>query len=141
MGGQLARDCAGHGRRGEGHGKPFRRRAAKGWDVAAEFVEPGNTALDDRRPAFQAVFSPRWTHTEVGQIYFFDKAMTNLISVVASCFNPVPSVIHATHYIYNSASIQFANNIVLVFWIWRRSYVNLSCAHNWTGYSGGGVAS
>ena len=25
---------------------------AKGWDVAAEFVEPGNTATDDRRPAF-----------------------------------------------------------------------------------------
>jgi site-specific DNA recombinase len=29
--------------------------AAKGWDVAAEFVEPGNTATDDRRPAFQAM--------------------------------------------------------------------------------------
>lgn len=28
---------------------------AKGWDVAAEFVEPGNTATDDRRPAFQAM--------------------------------------------------------------------------------------
>lgn len=24
---------------------------AKGWDLAAEFVEPGNTATDDRRPA------------------------------------------------------------------------------------------
>src|SRR5262245_19659712 len=28
---------------------------AKSWDVAAEFVEPGNTATDDRRPAFQAM--------------------------------------------------------------------------------------
>jgi DNA invertase Pin-like site-specific DNA recombinase len=28
---------------------------AKGWDIAAEFVEPGNTATDDRRPAFQAM--------------------------------------------------------------------------------------
>jgi site-specific DNA recombinase len=28
---------------------------AKGLDVAAEFVEPGNTATDDRRPAFQAM--------------------------------------------------------------------------------------
>ena len=28
---------------------------AKGWDLAAEFVEPGNTATDDRRPAFQAM--------------------------------------------------------------------------------------
>ena len=29
--------------------------AAKGWDVTAEFVEPGNTATDDRRPAFQTM--------------------------------------------------------------------------------------
>ena len=29
--------------------------AAKGWNVAAEYVEPGNTATDDRRPAFQAM--------------------------------------------------------------------------------------
>jgi site-specific DNA recombinase len=29
--------------------------AAKGWDITAEFVEPGNTATDDRRPAFQAM--------------------------------------------------------------------------------------
>ncbi|MGZ8273905.1 MAG: recombinase family protein [Burkholderiaceae bacterium] len=28
---------------------------AKCWDVAAEFVEPANTATDDRRPAFQAM--------------------------------------------------------------------------------------
>lgn len=28
---------------------------AKSWDVAAEFVEPGNTATDDRRPAFRAM--------------------------------------------------------------------------------------
>ncbi|WP_085936603.1 recombinase family protein [Enhydrobacter aerosaccus] len=28
---------------------------AKSWDVATEFVEPGNTATDDRRPAFQAM--------------------------------------------------------------------------------------
>lgn len=28
---------------------------AKGWDVAAESVEPGNSATDDRRPAFQAM--------------------------------------------------------------------------------------
>jgi DNA invertase Pin-like site-specific DNA recombinase len=28
---------------------------AKGWDVAAEFVEPGHTATDDRWPAFQAM--------------------------------------------------------------------------------------
>jgi len=28
---------------------------AKCWDVAAEFVEPGNTATDDRRSAFQAM--------------------------------------------------------------------------------------
>jgi site-specific DNA recombinase len=27
----------------------------KGWEVAAEYVEPGNTATDDRRPAFQAM--------------------------------------------------------------------------------------
>ncbi len=27
----------------------------KGWAVAAEFVEPGNTATDDRRPSFQAM--------------------------------------------------------------------------------------
>ena len=29
--------------------------AAKEWEVVAEFVEPGNTATDDRRPAFQAM--------------------------------------------------------------------------------------
>jgi site-specific DNA recombinase len=29
--------------------------AVKGWEVAAEFVEPGNTATDDRRPAFQSM--------------------------------------------------------------------------------------
>jgi site-specific DNA recombinase len=28
---------------------------AKCWDVAVEFVEPGNTATDDRRSAFQAM--------------------------------------------------------------------------------------
>ncbi|MBN9566490.1 MAG: recombinase family protein [Alphaproteobacteria bacterium] len=28
---------------------------AKGWDVAGEYVEPGNTATDDRRPAFQSM--------------------------------------------------------------------------------------
>src|SRR3546814_8749931 len=28
---------------------------SRGWDVAAEFVEPGNTATDDLRPAFQAM--------------------------------------------------------------------------------------
>ena len=28
---------------------------AKGWDIAAEFVEPGNTATDHRRSAFQAM--------------------------------------------------------------------------------------
>ena len=28
---------------------------SKGWEVAAEFVEPGNTATDDRRPSFQAM--------------------------------------------------------------------------------------
>ena len=28
---------------------------ARGWEVAAEFVEPGNTATDDRRPSFQAM--------------------------------------------------------------------------------------
>ena len=28
---------------------------SRGWEVAAEFVEPGNTATDDRRPAFQAM--------------------------------------------------------------------------------------
>ena len=27
----------------------------KSWEVATEFVEPGNTATDDRRPAFQAM--------------------------------------------------------------------------------------
>lgn len=27
----------------------------RGWEIAAEFVEPGNTATDDRRPAFQAM--------------------------------------------------------------------------------------
>ncbi|WP_338060739.1 recombinase family protein [Bradyrhizobium valentinum] len=25
--------------------------AAKGWEVVSEFVEPGNTATDDRRPS------------------------------------------------------------------------------------------
>ena len=28
---------------------------AKGWEVAQEYVEPGNTATDDRRPSFQAM--------------------------------------------------------------------------------------
>jgi DNA invertase Pin-like site-specific DNA recombinase len=28
---------------------------SKGWTVAAEFVEPGNSATDDKRPAFQAM--------------------------------------------------------------------------------------
>ncbi|GAA0737158.1 recombinase family protein [Sphingomonas trueperi] len=28
---------------------------SRGWDVAEVFVEPGNTATDDRRPAFQAM--------------------------------------------------------------------------------------
>jgi site-specific DNA recombinase len=27
----------------------------KGWEIATEFVEPGNTATDDRRPSFQAM--------------------------------------------------------------------------------------
>jgi DNA invertase Pin-like site-specific DNA recombinase len=27
--------------------------AAKGWEVVSEFVEPGNTATDDRRPSFR----------------------------------------------------------------------------------------
>src|SRR3546814_15730463 len=40
---------------------PDQRRQIEGyclsrsWEVAAEFVEPGNTAPDDRRPAFQAM--------------------------------------------------------------------------------------
>ena len=28
---------------------------AKGWETVSEFVEPGNSATDDRRPAFQAM--------------------------------------------------------------------------------------
>ena len=28
---------------------------AKGWEAAAEYVEPGNTATDDRRPSFQSM--------------------------------------------------------------------------------------
>ncbi|MGC4251160.1 MAG: recombinase family protein, partial [Sphingobium sp.] len=28
---------------------------SNGWEVAAEFLEPGNTATDDRRPSFQAM--------------------------------------------------------------------------------------
>ena len=28
---------------------------AKGWEAVSEFVEPGNSAADDRRPAFQAM--------------------------------------------------------------------------------------
>lgn len=28
---------------------------ARGWEIATEFVEPGNTATDDRRPAFQTM--------------------------------------------------------------------------------------
>lgn len=28
---------------------------SRGWEIAAEFVEPGNTATDDRRPSFQAM--------------------------------------------------------------------------------------
>lgn len=31
------------------------RFLSRGWEIAAEFVEPGNTATDDRRPAFQAM--------------------------------------------------------------------------------------
>lgn len=34
---------------------------ARGWEVAAEFVEPGNTATDDRRPAFQAMIDAAMT--------------------------------------------------------------------------------
>ena len=29
--------------------------AGKNWDIAEQFVEPGNTATDDRRPSFQAM--------------------------------------------------------------------------------------
>ena len=35
--------------------------AAKGWEVATEFIEPGNTATDDRRPAFQAMIDAALT--------------------------------------------------------------------------------
>jgi|TARA_R110002167_G_scaffold119225_4_gene296383 site-specific DNA recombinase len=28
---------------------------SRGWAIAAEFVEPGNTATDDRRPSFQTM--------------------------------------------------------------------------------------
>jgi hypothetical protein len=41
-------------RRREGNGAPDRNGRAI-TDVAAEFIEPGNTAADDRRPAFQAM--------------------------------------------------------------------------------------
>jgi DNA invertase Pin-like site-specific DNA recombinase len=34
---------------------------AKGWERVAEFVEPGNTATDDRRPAFQAMIDAALT--------------------------------------------------------------------------------
>lgn len=34
---------------------------AKGWPVAEEFVEPGNTATDDRRPAFQQMIDAATT--------------------------------------------------------------------------------
>lgn len=34
---------------------------AKGWELVAEFVEPGNTATDDRRPAFQAMIDAALT--------------------------------------------------------------------------------
>ena len=34
---------------------------SRGWEVAAEFVEPGNTATDDRRPAFQAMIDAAMT--------------------------------------------------------------------------------
>jgi len=34
---------------------------SRGWEVAAEFVEPGNTATDDRRPAFQATVDAAMT--------------------------------------------------------------------------------
>lgn len=35
--------------------------AAKGWEVVSEFVEPGNTATDDRRPSFQAMIDAALT--------------------------------------------------------------------------------
>jgi hypothetical protein len=34
---------------------------AKGWEVVSEFVEPGNTATDDRRPSFQAMIDAALT--------------------------------------------------------------------------------
>lgn len=34
---------------------------SKGWGVAAEYVEPGNTATDDRRPAFQSMIEAALT--------------------------------------------------------------------------------
>ena len=34
---------------------------SRGWEVAAEFVEPGNTATDDRRPSFQAMIEAAMT--------------------------------------------------------------------------------
>jgi len=34
---------------------------SRGWEVAADFVEPGNTATDDRRPAFQAMIDAAMT--------------------------------------------------------------------------------
>ncbi|WP_454850465.1 recombinase family protein [Rhizobium binxianense] len=37
----------------------------KGWEVAAEYVEPGNTATDDRRPAFQSMIEAAMTKPPV----------------------------------------------------------------------------
>ena len=36
---------------------PLQKRhcEAKGWEATAEYVEPGNTASDDRRPSFQSM--------------------------------------------------------------------------------------
>ena len=34
---------------------------AKGWEATAEYVEPGNTATDDRRPSFQSMIEAALT--------------------------------------------------------------------------------
>ena len=33
----------------------------KGWKVATEYLEPGNTATDDKRPAFQEMIEAAMT--------------------------------------------------------------------------------
>jgi hypothetical protein len=90
--------------------------AAKRWDVAAEFVEPGNTATDDRRPAFQAmidaVLAKPPTFTFIIVHYQVDHRVFERAQHPNARWRPVGHRVGASdphaHDLYRRASVQHA---------------------------------